>query len=122
MPRPGRMRATEKSKDFKGSIKRLLSNLRPWKVLMILALTLAMISAILSLVAPDKLSELTDTITEGIAPDHEKFELIGIEISNNFSEENLQDKMSSLFIEVKLTEEDMQKIENFSIFCNRSGF
>ena len=84
MSRPGKMRVTEKSKDFKGSMKRLLSNLQPWKILMFLALTLAMISAILSLIAPDKLSELTDTITEGISPNQEKLELIGTKISNKY--------------------------------------
>ena len=110
MSRPGKMRVTEKSKDFKGSMKRLLSNLQPWKILMFLALTLAMISAILSLIAPDKLSELTDTITEGISPNQEKLELIGTKISNNFSKENIKDKMSNLFIEVELTEEELVNV------------
>ena len=45
MPRP--MHATnEKSKDFVGSIKRLLSNLKPWKFLMTIAIILAFSSAI----------------------------------------------------------------------------
>ena len=67
MPRPG-PRKFEKSKNFKGSIKRLLSTLKPWRVLLVTSLTLAMISAILSLVAPNQLSGLTDTITEGLTP------------------------------------------------------
>ena len=68
MPRPGRGRSFEKSKDFKGSIKRLLSNLSRWKFLLGTALILAMISSILALVAPNSLSDLTDAITEGIKP------------------------------------------------------
>ena len=56
MPRPGG-RNFEKSKDFKGSIKRLLSNLSNFKILLIIALTLAMVSSILSLIAPNKLSD-----------------------------------------------------------------
>ena len=64
----GPMSVSEKSKDFKGSIKRLFNNLSTWKYFLIISLVLAMASAILSLVSPDKLSELTDTITLGISP------------------------------------------------------
>jgi len=73
MPRPGR-NVPEKSKDFFGSMKRLLSNLKPWRVIMILALVLAMVSAILSLIAPNKLSDFTDTISKGLIPKTEKLE------------------------------------------------
>ena len=41
MPRPNR-RIPEKSRDFKGAMKRLFANLKEWKFLMILALVLAM--------------------------------------------------------------------------------
>ena len=61
MPRPGRN--FEKSKDFKGSIKRLFKSLDRWKVLLYFSLLLAMISSIIALIAPNKLSDLTDEIT-----------------------------------------------------------
>lgn len=112
MPRPGGPKVQEKSKDFKGAMKRLIGNLKPWKILMVLALLLAMISAILSLVAPDKLSELTDTITNGITPNQEKLELIGTEISQKFSDEKMQQKMTNLYTEVELTEEEIIKVND----------
>lgn len=56
----------EVSKDFKGSMIRLIKNLAPWKWTMIFALTVAMISAILALITPDKLSEFADVIRLGI--------------------------------------------------------
>ena len=90
MPRPGGPGVQEKSKDFKNSMIRLLSNLKPWKIIMIVALTLAMISAILALVAPDKLSVLTDTITAGISPDVDKIYEIGELIDSNLGEEGKQ--------------------------------
>ena len=70
MPRPmGPNRGLpETSKDFGGSIKRLFNSLNKWRYLLILSLVLAMVSAILALVAPNKLSDLTDTITLGISP------------------------------------------------------
>ena len=56
----------EVSKDFKGSMIRLIKNLAPWKWTMIFALTVAMISAILALITPDKLSEFADVIRLGM--------------------------------------------------------
>ena len=90
MPRPGGPGVQEKSKDFKNSMIRLLSNLKPWKIIMIVALILAMISAILALIAPDKLSVLTDTITSGISPDVDKIYEIGELIDSNLGEEGKQ--------------------------------
>lgn len=67
MPRPGRGgMSLEKSKDFKGAILRLLKSLSPWKVIMIVALVLAMTGAIVSLIAPHKLSEFADLIRVGL--------------------------------------------------------
>ncbi len=62
----GPMRVSEKPKDFMGSIKKLMKSLSSFKVLIFIALVLAALSSILSLVAPNKLSDLTDEITKGI--------------------------------------------------------
>lgn len=78
MPKPNRN--FEKSKDFKGSMLRLFKSLDKWKYLLCFSLLLAMISAIIALIAPNKLSDLTDTITMGITP--------------NISEEVIKDIMS----------------------------
>ena len=90
MPRPNRG-TLEKSKDFMGSMKKLLKNLKPWRVLLTLGLVLAFISAILSLVAPDQLSNLTDTITSGIKPNISENTIKDIMSNPNISYE---DKMS----------------------------
>ena len=121
MSRAGKMIVKERSKDFKGSITRLIGNLRPWKLIMIMALTLAMISAILSLIAPDKLSALADEITKGIKPNQENLELIGIKIGENFTEEKLNSKIPSLFTELELTEDELIKVnEVFSKLENNN--
>ena len=67
MPRPMRG-ASEKSKDFKGSMTKIIKSLKPWYTGIVISLVLAFISAILALIAPNKLSKLTDYITEGITP------------------------------------------------------
>ena len=66
MPRPGNR--FEKSKDFKGAMKRLFISLKKWHVLLGIVLILSMVSAVFALVAPNKLSDLTDEITIGIQP------------------------------------------------------
>jgi len=73
----------EKSKDFKGSMIRLIKNLKPWKIIMILALSLAMISAILALIAPKKLSKFADLIEEGLVPRVEVLEEIITKMQEN---------------------------------------
>lgn len=97
MPRPGGNRGVpEKSKDFFGSLKRLLSNLNKWRIIMILALILAMISAILSLIAPNKLSDFADTISNGLIPKTEKLEEISTKITSNLEEDKLRNKLINI--------------------------
>ena len=112
MPRP--MHATnEKSKDFVGSIKRLLLNLKPWKILMGLAITLAFLSAILSLTAPNKLSSLTDVITNGIKPNTEVLQTVIKEISNNFNSEAMSEKTMLILTSEDVSIEDKATYQAF---------
>ena len=62
----GHRMAGEKAKDFKSAIKRLFGELKGFRALIIVALILAIFSSVLSILAPDKLSELTDEISMGI--------------------------------------------------------
>ena len=64
---PG-MGAGEKAKDFKSAIKRLFKELKGFRKLITFALILAILSAVLSISAPNKLSNLTDKISEGLMP------------------------------------------------------
>ena len=74
----------EKAKDFKKSIKRTLKELKPFKILVIISLILSALSSILSLFAPDKLKELTDTITEGLVVNQENIKELNRQIAKNF--------------------------------------
>ena len=64
----GPMQVTEKAKDLKKSMKRLLKELTGYKVFIIISIILASISAILSIFSPNKLSDLTDEISKGLIP------------------------------------------------------
>ncbi len=102
MPRPMNGKVPETSKNFGASMKRLFKSLGKWKYLFVTALVLAMISAILALISPNKLSDLTNIITDGIKPninetvikDIMKDKDISLEDKQKFNEllENSKDK------------------------------
>lgn len=68
------------AKDFKGSIKNLFLYCKPYMIFIIVGLMFAGVSSILSIIGPDKLKEITNIITEGLATgiDLEKVKEIGI--------------------------------------------
>ena len=73
MPGPG-MHSTEKAKDFKSAMKRLLKELKSYQVLIYISLILAALGSILSILAPNKLSKLTDEISKGLIVNKENLE------------------------------------------------
>ena len=56
----------EKAKDFKGAVRRLISELKTYKMFIIIALILAVAGSVLSIMAPNRLSSLTDEISAGL--------------------------------------------------------
>ena len=58
--------ANEKPKDFKKSMKNLLSFLLPYYKGIIIAIILAFVGAIFSIIGPDKIKEITNTIVSGL--------------------------------------------------------
>ena len=56
----------EKAKDFKGAVRRLISELKTYKMFIIIALILAVAGSVLSIIAPNRLSSLTDEISTGL--------------------------------------------------------
>ena len=70
---PGGMMGVEKAKSFKETWGKLIRYSRNHLFLIIIALFCATISAVLTLVGPEKLSEMTDLITEGL--------IIGIDLT-----------------------------------------
>ena len=140
MPRPGGPKGgiPEKSKDFKGSIKRLFNSLNNWRYLLVFALVLGLVSAILALITPNKLSELTDTITLGLQPnineeivkdilenenisdiDKEKFnELLSLKDKENINPEDVYNKIDELpksIYEIIKPKINMSKVKSIAI-------
>ena len=107
---PRRPMKNEKANDFSGTIKKLFKNMKKWRVLVIISIVLAASVSIISLITPNKLSDITDTITKGIAPNSEKFEKIGKEISSNLSDkEKMMAKSQLIMTSPDISLEDKSK-------------
>ena len=108
-PRHGRK--MEKSKDFKSAIKNLFEHLKPWHALLTISLTLAMLSAILSLIAPNKLSDITNEITKGLVPKFNEETVKDIMADPNISEED-KGKLMYLIEDMKNYDSNSNKDES----------
>ena len=73
----------ETAKDFGGSMKRLFKELKTYQKAIFLALVLAALGSILSLFAPNKLSNLTDEIQKGLIINQNNMTEIATDIQNN---------------------------------------
>ena len=62
-------RPAEKSKDFKGTWMKIIRYCKRYLAVIVVALICAVAGTILTILGPDKLSDLTKVITEGIATD-----------------------------------------------------
>lgn len=87
MPRPNK--DITKAKDFKGAIKRLLKELSGFKKLVIISLVLAALGAILTIVTPNILSDLTDEISKGLVLNKDNFLKLTKEVTSSLNEESI---------------------------------
>ena len=107
---PGpRMGSGEKAKDFKSAIKRLFKELNDYKILITISLVLAALGAILSILAPNKLSKLTDEIQKGLVVNKSNIELLTNEIKGNISEEKIKEVIPQV-LQMNLSQENIYKI------------
>ena len=75
----------EKAKDFGKAIKRLFKELGNYKSLIIIAVILAFLSSVLSILAPNKLSDLTDEISKGLVVNQENMKELSTKINENIT-------------------------------------
>ncbi len=98
MPRPGGPgeQSYEKAKNFKNAVKRLVTELNLYKTLIILSFVLAILGSILSILAPNRLSDLTDEISNGLVINQDNIEALTKAASQNLSEENLSEILEEI--------------------------
>jgi len=79
------MKNNEKAKNLLGTWKKLFGCFGKYKVLVVIALCCAAVATVFTLLGPNRLSDITDYITEGIQPDTEKLTEITEDVSENLS-------------------------------------
>lgn len=90
MARHGNARGKiEKPKDLKSSIKRLTKELKDFKLLIGLSIVLAIVGSILTIITPNKLSDMVDEISLGIKPRVENIEPIAENIQKGMKNRGL---------------------------------
>ena len=95
-PMGGRsMGGGEKPKDFIGTWKKLLGYCKKYLAVIVIAILCATVGTVCTLAGSDKLSDMTDAVTDGIAPDTDKLEEITTAMSDNLSE-NMQTVMTAI--------------------------
>lgn len=102
-----------KVKDFKSSILRLLKELKSFKVLIIISLVLAALGSIIAIFTPNILSDLTDTISEGLVVNTNNMEKLSTKIQESMTEDKMMTILDFNFDQTKLIEinsnEDISK-------------
>ena len=110
MPRPGGHNNPDaKAKDFGKAVTRLLKELKPYKLLIIISIVLATTSSILAIFTPNILSDLTDRISEGLIPNKDNIITIKESLEEDLNKDNLKTKLPSI-LNLNLNESTISEI------------
>lgn len=110
----GRMRGSaEKAKDFKTAMKKLIRYSKPFWPAVLVAIILAIGSAILTIIGPDQISRITDEITKGLTSqiDLEKIKEIAIFVGTLYVTSGILGYLQS-FIMATITQKFSRKMRN----------
>ena len=123
MPRPNK--DITKAKDFKGAIKRLLKELSGFKKLVIISLVLAALGAILTIVTPNILSDLTDEISKGLVLNKDNFEKLTKEVTSSLNDESIskvidfsEKNIGKVMISSNIPKNDLMKFQEIMTKLN----
>ena len=83
--------SAEHAKNFGKAISRLFSEIGKYKAKIIISLILASLGAVLSIFAPNRLSNLTDEIQKGLVVNKDNLVEISKNITSSLSEEKMKD-------------------------------
>ena len=110
----GPMKSVEKPKNFGEALSKLFKSLNGFKALIITSLLLAGLSAILSLVSPNRLSDLTDEISNGLTINTENMEKLKNDLSTNLNEETFPELAKNI-LNLNIDESTIYKVNTSNI-------
>ena len=99
----------EKAKNFKSAISRLFKELKSFHILILIALILAALSSVLSIISPNKLSDLTDEISKGLVIKTDVMKEITEKVTESVSEDKLKTILPQI-LQMNLSEETAREI------------
>ena len=99
----------EKAKNFKSAISRLFKELKSFHILILVALILAALSSVLSIISPNKLSDLTDEISKGLVIKTDVMKEITTKVTESVSEDKLKTTLPQI-LQMNLSEETSREI------------
>lgn len=109
MPRP---KESLKAKDFKSAILRLFKELKPFKVMIIVAVVLSTVSSLLAIFTPNVLSKLTNKISEGLIINKDNLNTIYTSVSNDLSEDKIKNFTSKIIDLKKFSESGIDSLKD----------
>ena len=103
----------EKPKDLKNAIKKLFVYLKNFRLLIYASLILATLGAILSIIGPNKLSDLTDEISSGLVINQENLEAITTQITSNLTEDKMPYVINDIMLDSSISVEDKSVLSTY---------
>ena len=103
----------DKAKNFSESIKRLLKELKKFKIMIIISIILAIFSSIFSIIAPKRLAKLVDEISKGLVVNTQNIQELEKQISISQLQKNITIDGKEISIEDQIkTMQIMQTLNN----------
>ncbi len=109
--RPEMSANNDKAKNFKITMIRLIKELRGYRTLVIFSIILAVLGSVLSIIAPNKLSDLTNEIQSGLQINNTNLELLNNHIKEQTEPETLYQKLNDI-INVRVSSKTINLINN----------
>ncbi len=97
----GRRNPGEKPKNLSLTLKKMAKYLKPFMSVLIISLVLAAASSVLSIIGPNKLSDLTDELSKGLVINKEKLTSVTEDITSSLNEEKIK-RISANIMDIKL--------------------
>ena len=121
---PNRGGSFEKPKNLSLTVKKLMSYLKSFMPFIVIALIFSVASSILSIIGPNKLSDLTDELSKGLILDKKKIEVINKDISSTLNEESIKEITTKIYKNEEISgvsKEDREKYLKLSSNMNKDN-
>lgn len=86
-----RRNLNSKPNNFKKAIKRLLNELKDYKIMVIISILISVLSTILTIFCPQKIADLTDEIRKGLTINESALNEVITKVNNNYKNQIIED-------------------------------